>query len=122
MFSPAVFVRLVAALVLLRLAVAIAVPPLLNHQIEELTRRDDGEPLLERRQNTNSSGFTVVTGIQGTSPQPRLEIRELQKNADQWNIYLLGMNRFMRTNESEKLSYYQIAGESLFLAFGYDFI
>lgn len=113
MFLPAVFVRLVAALVLLRLVAAVAVPPLLNHQIEELTRRDDGEPLLERRQNTNSSGFTVVTGIHGTSPQPRLEIRELQKNADQWNIYLLGMNRFMRTNESEKLSYYQIAGESL---------
>lgn len=111
MLSPVFFMRLLAAIVFLRFATAAAVPPLLNHQIEELTRHDDGEQLLNRRQNTNSSGFTVVTGIQGTSPQPRLEIRELQKNADQWNIYLLGMNRFMRTNESEKLSYYQIAGE-----------
>ncbi|KAM0718253.1 hypothetical protein Q7P37_006585 [Cladosporium fusiforme] len=110
MLSPVFFMRLLAAIVFLRFATAAAVPPLLNHQIEELTRHDDGEQLLNRRQNTNSSGFTVVTGIQGTSPQPRLEIRELQKNADQWNIYLLGMNRFMRTNESEKLSYYQIAG------------
>lgn len=111
MLSPLVFLRLLAFLSFLRFAATVAVPPLLNHQIEELPQRDDSEPLLERRQ-TNSSGFTVVTGIKGTSPQPRLEIRELQKNADQWNIYLLGMNRFMRTNESEKLSYYKIAGES----------
>jgi tyrosinase len=58
-----------------------------------------------------SSSFTIVTGIQNTSPQPRLEIRQLEKNADQWNIYLLGMRRFMRTNQTEKLSYYQIAGK-----------
>lgn len=111
MFSSVSLVRFLAVLALLRFVAAVAVPPLLSHQIEELTRRDDSDQSLSPRQNTNSSGFTVVTGIQGTSPQPRLEIRELQKNADQWNIYLLGMNRFMRTNESEKLSYYQIAGE-----------
>lgn len=107
---PAVLLRHLAFVSFLSFATAATVPTLLKHQIEELTRRDDGERMLIPRQS-NSSGFTVVTGIQGTSPQPRLEIRQLEKNVDQWNIYLLGMNRFMRTNETEKLSYYQLAGE-----------
>lgn len=111
MFSPAASLRLLAFFAFLRLVAAAAVP-LLNHQIEELPRREvDAVHPLNRRQNTNSSGFTIVTGIQGTSPQPRLEIRQLEKNADQWNLYLLGMRRFMSTNETEKLSYYQIAGK-----------
>jgi len=101
--------RLLAFVAFLHLVAAAAVP-LLSHQIEELTRRDGAVHLLNRRQNTNSSGFTIVTGIQTTSPQPRLEIRQLEKNADQWNIYLLGMRRFMSSNETEKLSYYQVAG------------
>jgi tyrosinase len=111
---PAVLSRLLAFAIFLHFVSAAAVAPLLKHQIEELTRReDDAEQLLERRQSSaNSSGYTVVTGIQGTSTQPRLEIRQLEKNADQWNIYLLGMNRFMRSNQSEKLSYYQVAGKS----------
>lgn len=111
MFSPAASLRLLAVFAFLHLVAAAAVP-LLNHQIEELPRREvDAVHPLNRRQNTNSSGFTIVTGIQGTSPQPRLEIRQLEKNADQWNLYLLGMRRFMSTNETEKLSYYQIAGK-----------
>lgn len=115
MSFPAVLLRLLAFVIFLHLVSAAAVLPLLQHQIEELTRHetpDDSEQLLNRRQTTtNSSGYTVVTGITGTSPQPRLEIRQLEKNADQWNIYLLGMARFMRTNESEKLSYYQVSGK-----------
>ena len=112
MFLAPALQRLLAFLTFLQLVLAVAVPPLLSHQIEELTRHDESDRLLNPRQAANSSGFTVVTGIQGTSPQPRLEIRQLQKNADQWNIFLLGMNRFMHTNESEKLSYYRIAGQS----------
>lgn len=88
-----------------------AVSPLLKHQIEEFARRDDDQLLDRRQSSTNTSGFTVVTGIQGLGVQPRLEIRELEKNADQWNIFLLGMDRFMRSNQSEKLSYYQVAGK-----------
>jgi tyrosinase len=111
MFSPAASLLLLAFVALLQLAAPAAVP-LLSHQIEEITRHDDDvvHPL-NRRQSTNSSGFTIVTGIQNTSLQPRLEIGQLEKNADQWNIYLLGMRRFMRTNQTEKLSYYQIAGK-----------
>jgi tyrosinase len=117
MFSPSVSLLLLAFVTFLHLAAGAAVP-LLNHQIDELTRHDDAVHPLNRRQFTNSSGqipnssgFTIVTGIQNTSPQPRLEIRQLERNADQWNIYLLGMRRFMRTNQTEKLSYYQIAGK-----------
>ena len=111
---PAVLSRLLAFAIFLHFVSAAVVAPLLKHQIEELARNeDDAEQLLNRRQSSaNSSGYTVVTGIQGTSTQPRLEIRQLEKNPDQWNIYLLGMNRFMRSNQSEKLSYYQVAGKS----------
>ncbi|KAK0283610.1 hypothetical protein LTR35_006069 [Friedmanniomyces endolithicus] len=62
--------------------------------------------LLNRRQ----SSFEVVSGIQAFGIQPRLEIRQLEQNVDQWNIYLLGLARFQATNQSDKLSYYQIAG------------
>jgi tyrosinase len=46
----------------------------------------------------------------GRQSYPRLEIRQLRNNADQWNLYLLGMERFMAKSQSDKLSYYQIAG------------
>jgi tyrosinase len=46
----------------------------------------------------------------GRQSYPRLEIRQLQQNADQWNLYLLGMERFMSKDKGDKLSYYQIAG------------
>jgi tyrosinase len=46
----------------------------------------------------------------GRQSYPRLEIRELAKNADQWNLYLLGMERFMSKDKGDTLSYYQIAG------------
>ncbi|GAB7324456.1 hypothetical protein MBLNU13_g08380t2 [Cladosporium sp. NU13] len=110
---PAVLSRLLAFAIFLHFISAAVVAPLLKHQIEELARsEDDAEPLLNRRQSpaNSSGGYTVVTGIQGTGTQPRLEIRQLEKNPDHWNIYLLGMNRFMRSNQSEKLSYYQVAG------------
>lgn len=40
----------------------------------------------------------------------RLEIRDLQKNADQWNLYLLGLDAFKSLDETTDLSYYGIAG------------
>lgn len=76
------------------------------HQIEELA--PDAAPAIQRRQ----SSYELVTGITEFGVQPRLEIRQLQQNADQWNIYLLGLARWQAMNETEKLSYYQIAGTS----------
>jgi tyrosinase len=113
MLFPAVLLRLLAFVTFSNLASAAALSPLLKHQIEEIASHNDhAEQWLTRRQSSaNSSGYTVVTGIQGTGVQPRLEIRQLEKNADQWNVFLLGLNRFMRSNQSEKLSYYQVAGK-----------
>ena len=63
--------------------------------------------MLEER--ANNIAITGVAGP-GTVLSPRLEIRDLQKNADQWNLYLLGMERFKAKPKTDRLSYYQIAG------------
>ena len=58
----------------------------------------------EKRQNAGA-----VTGASG-STQPRLEIRQLEQNADQWNLFMLAMQDFQNTDHSQTLSWYQIAG------------
>lgn len=80
--------------------------PLLLHQIEELA------PAAASAIRKRQSGSVPVTGITQFGVQPRLEIRELEKNADQWNIYLLGLARWQATDQRDKLSYYQVAGAS----------
>ncbi|KAF2423095.1 Di-copper centre-containing protein [Tothia fuscella] len=42
--------------------------------------------------------------------QPRLEIRELEKDTDQWNLFLLGFKRLKEVKSSDHLSYFRIAG------------
>ncbi|KAK5114494.1 hypothetical protein LTR62_002429 [Meristemomyces frigidus] len=79
--------------------------PLPPHQVNDLSSESSGPA---RRQS--SSGFEVVAGIQEFGVHPRLEIRQLEKDVAQFNIYLLGLARFQATDQSEKLSYYQIAG------------
>jgi tyrosinase len=39
-----------------------------------------------------------------------MEIRDMQKNDDLFNLYLLGLNRFQQVPQDQMLSYYQIAG------------
>jgi tyrosinase len=51
------------------------------------------------------------TGVTEGAAAPRLEIRELMKNADQWNLYLLAMENFQAKDKSDPMSYYQISGE-----------
>lgn len=94
-----------ALLFLVSLAAPAAVqpaPPLHQHQVDELRELRKSANLLDRRQSSNTN-FTIVQGIQDTTPQPRLEIRELERNSDQWNIFMLGLNRWMKTSESEKV-------------------
>ncbi|KAL1595142.1 hypothetical protein SLS60_009830 [Paraconiothyrium brasiliense] len=59
-------------------------------------------------------GIFSVLGIAGLGDRtvyPRLEIRDLEKNnPDQWNVFLLGLQRFQSIDQSDKLSYFQIAG------------
>lgn len=97
--------RILAVVSLLYLALLATAAPLLVHQVEELSAP---QPVtVHRRQGA----FEPVTGINEFGIQPRLEIRQLEQDADQWNIYLLGLVRFYATNQTDKLSYYQIAGK-----------
>ncbi|KAI1177506.1 Di-copper centre-containing protein [Nemania sp. FL0916] len=43
-------------------------------------------------------------------PQPRLEIRELQKHDDLWNLYILALSWMQYTPQDSPFSWYQIAG------------
>jgi tyrosinase len=55
-----------------------------------------------------------VLGVRGLgidSIHPRLEIRELGRNKDQFNVYLLGLQRLQNIAQNDKFSYYQIAGK-----------
>ncbi|KAF2196129.1 Di-copper centre-containing protein [Delitschia confertaspora ATCC 74209] len=65
---------------------------------------EETKQLLEKR-----ASYIKITGVTGTV-QPRLEIRDLKKNADQWNLFLLGMQRFMAKPKSDPLSFYQVTG------------
>jgi tyrosinase len=81
---------------------------------------DEVNEALAKRQNSQliaTSGVcstgTVRSGAcnsNGRQSSPRLEIRTLQRNADQWNLYLLGMERFQGKSKDDVLSYYQVAG------------
>ncbi|OSS44263.1 hypothetical protein B5807_11082 [Epicoccum nigrum] len=54
-----------------------------------------------------------VLGVRGhgiNNTAPRLEIRELQRNPDLFNLYLLGLQRWQNISQDDKLSYFQIAG------------
>lgn len=87
---------------------------IIKRQIDEIA-----DSLVARQ----SSGFTAITGVCSTNTNsdgtcnsngrvsaPRLEIRQLRQNADQWNLYLLGMERFMAKDKNDRLSYYQVVG------------
>lgn len=89
---------------LLYITSVVTAAPLLLHHVEEITTPQ--APTLRRRQ----SSFEPVTGVTEFGVQPRLEIRQLEQNVDQWNLYLLGLARFQAANQSDKLSYYQISG------------
>lgn len=80
-----------------------------RHVVDELPVKRDSQAV-----NDGGAFFSIlgVRGLGDSSIHPRLEIRELEKNADQWNVYLLGLNRFQQMNQTDKLSYYQIAGKS----------
>lgn len=64
-------------------------------------------------ESSRKSSSLAITGVQpnSTGPVPqRLEIRRLQQDPYQGNLYLLGLDRFQNMNQSMQSSYYQIAG------------
>lgn len=87
---------------------------ILKRQIDEIA-----DSLVARQ----SGGYTAITGVcstrtgsdgtcdsNGRVSAPRLEIRQLAQNADQWNLYLLAMERFQAKDKNDRLSYYQVVG------------
>lgn len=55
-----------------------------------------------------------VLGVRGLgidTIHPRIEIRKLERNKDQFNVYLLGLRRLQSIGQYDKFSYYQIAGK-----------
>ncbi|KAF2471888.1 Di-copper centre-containing protein, partial [Lindgomyces ingoldianus] len=62
--------------------------------------------------NQSSSFFSVV-GVQGTGVHPRLELRELEKDPETWNLFIQAMSRFQNMDQKDKLSYFQLAGMSI---------
>lgn len=83
-----------------------------QHHVERATPEEMAAHLesiqaeIQKRQGANTIAITGVTG----TIAPRLEIRQLRNNADAWNLYLLGMDRFMNKPKNDRLSYYQVAG------------
>lgn len=66
---------------------------------------------LQSRQND----YFVVHGIEDGGIQPRLNIRDLagkSENKELWTLYLLAIQRLQAVDQKEKLSYYQVAGET----------
>ena len=96
------FIRV--ALSLLHFSTLVVPSPLLKHEMTPVAGSLDFG--LRRRQNPT----VAITGIHGFGIQPRLEVRQLEQNTDQWNIFMLGLARFQATNQSDQTSYYQIAG------------
>lgn len=61
---------------------------------------------IEKRQ----SGTYAITGATNSpTTQTRLEIRQLQANADQWNLFLLAMQDFKGADQAPIDSYYMIS-------------
>ncbi|KEQ58869.1 Di-copper centre-containing protein [Aureobasidium melanogenum CBS 110374] len=65
----------------------------------------------ERLETRQSPGKIPVTGVTGNGIQVRMELRTMQQQyPDMFNVFLLGLRSFMQMDQSDPLSYYQIAG------------
>ncbi|CAD0083012.1 unnamed protein product [Aureobasidium vineae] len=74
----------------------------------------------ERLETRQSTGKIPVTGITGNGVQPRMELRTMQQQyPDMFNVFLLGLRSFMQMDQSDPLSYYQIAGTAPGFGGGY---
>jgi tyrosinase len=77
-----------------------------RHIVEEVT--------IVHREEANATPLVSVLGIRGLGSDtihPRLEIRELERRPDEFNVFLLGLQRFQNVSQDNKLSYFQVAGK-----------
>lgn len=68
--------------------------------IESLTRRDPTARILVGR---------LPLYPDGSVPQ-RLEIREMEKDAHKWDLFILSLSMFQYVSQSDPMSWYQVAG------------
>jgi tyrosinase len=68
----------------------------------------DGQ--LVQRQTPGPGSYFAITGATG-GVHPRLEIRELEKTGQMWNLFLLALKGFQDMDQSNIGSYYQVAGK-----------
>jgi hypothetical protein len=101
---------------LLLVSSAIASPFAAPKVTKAKTIKSHSSKVIKNRQAQTGSGTFSITGIQngisgdGSVPS-RLEIRQLQANADQWNMYLLALDQLQTIpDQSNLLSHYQISG------------
>jgi tyrosinase len=79
-------------------ASTIPVPHVVENLINNLGARQANTPF-------------AVTGVKMGQILPRLELRNLQANyPDQFNVYLLGLQRLQQVNQSDMLSHFKLAG------------
>ncbi|KAF2278293.1 Di-copper centre-containing protein [Westerdykella ornata] len=79
----------------------------------EATKRELEQELQKRQVQTSwlFGNFLAIEGVNGSrSPAARREIRDLRNDSEAWNLYLLGMEKFMKKSPQDKVGYYQIAG------------
>lgn len=69
---------------------------------------DLGEQIVKALAARQAS-FTISGVRNGGGIQPRLEVRQLLRNWDQFNLYLLGLQRMQNMDQRNPLSYFQIA-------------
>jgi hypothetical protein len=88
-----------------------AIPSNPNQKPSSYNYSVDRSTILKRQ----SSNFYAINGIRsGSGPNGslplRLEIRELEQDSTTWTLYILGLDMLQYTNQTEMLSWYQIAG------------
>ncbi|KAI8635173.1 Di-copper centre-containing protein [Xylariaceae sp. FL1651] len=64
---------------------------------------------INKRDIAQSSVVETLPLVDG-QPQQRLEIRDLEKDDDQWNLYILALSWMQYTPQDSPFSWYQIAG------------
>jgi tyrosinase len=75
-----------------------------------------GETFTVRHEQASAISQPSVLGIrrfEGDTVQARLELRELERKPDQFNVFLLGLQRFQNVSQDDQFSYFSIAGTYL---------
>ena len=67
-------------------------------------------PLSTPENSKSRAGTYAITGVLDSGIEPRLEIRTLAADPIQWNLFLLAMIQYQGADQSQMLSFYQIAG------------